>query len=181
MAQALSIQTEDIMPDYKTEYLVGIDVGSTTTKIAAMDPVSEELVWFEYRRHGAAQLQSVQSALERCAAAFPGAAVRVALAGSGAKPIADLLGLPFTQELVANAVALRRLYCEIGTAIELGGQDAKMLFFRRDEASGELQSSDMRMNGSCAGGTGAFIDEVASILKLPVELAVGYTTTGCFR
>ena len=169
MAQALSIQTEDIMPDYKTEYLVGIDVGSTTTKIAAMDPVSEELVWFEYRRHGAAQLQSVQSALERCAAAFPGAAVRVALAGSGAKPIADLLGLPFTQELVANAVALRRLYCEIGTAIELGGQDAKMLFFRRDEASGELQSSDMRMNGSCAGGTGAFIDEVASILKLPVE------------
>ena len=55
------------------------------------------------------------------------------------------------------------------TGIELGGQDAKMIFFRRDQETGALQVADMRMNGSCAGGTGAFIDEIASLLRTPVE------------
>ena len=58
---------------------------------------------------------------------------------------------------------------EIGTAIELGGQDAKIIFFQEDKRTGELQVADMRMNGSCAGGTGAFVDEIASLLKTPVE------------
>ena len=69
---------------------------------------------------------------------------------------------------MANSIAIRRLYHEVRTAIELGGQDAKVLFFRRDEKDGSLNVADMRMNGSCAGGTGAFLDEVASILRVPV-------------
>ena len=147
------------------EYLVGIDVGSTTTKIAAVDPDSGEIVYYDYRRHGSAQLDSVCAALERFGDRHPEALIRIAMTGSGAKPVADLLNLDFTQEVVANAIALRRLYKDVGTAVELGGQDAKMLFFRKDDRTGELQVGDMRMNGSCAGGTGAFIDEVASILK----------------
>lgn len=70
---------------------------------------------------------------------------------------------------MANSIALQKEYADVGTAIELGGQDAKMIFFRRDPATQTLNVADMRMNGSCAGGTGAFIDEIASILKVPVE------------
>ena len=73
------------------------------------------------------------------------------------------------QEVAANAIALQDQFDQVGTAIELGGQDAKMIFFK-DSENGQSQSvSDMRMNGSCAGGTGAFIDEIASVLKVPVE------------
>lgn len=70
---------------------------------------------------------------------------------------------------MANSIALKKHYEEVGTAIELGGQDAKIIFFNKDSRSGQTNVSDMRMNGSCAGGTGAFIDEVASILKTPIE------------
>ena len=89
------------------------------------------------------------------------------MTGSGSKPIAKILGLPFVQEVVANSIALKNSYSNVNTAIELGGQDAKMIFFSRED--GQLKTRDMRMNGSCAGGTGAFIDEVASILKVPIE------------
>lgn len=158
------------MEKQKTEYLVGIDVGSTTTKITAADPISKEIVYFEYRRHGAEQLKSVRDALDRFALFCPEAEIYAAMTGSGAKPIAGLLELPFTQELVANAIALRHSCPQVGTAIELGGQDAKMLFFQSEgEVSGEPQAVDMRMNGSCAGGTGAFLDEMAAVLKIPVE------------
>ena len=154
-------------------------MGSTTTKLAAWDPVSGRVVWSDYRRHGAAQLDSIKRALKRFAEHFPGARIRVAMTGSGAKPCADLLGLPFTQEVVANAIALKAVLGLVGTAVELGGQDAKMLFFRPGEKDGSaLKVDDMRMNGSCAGGTGAFLDEVASILKLQPEELNGMAAEG---
>ena len=78
------------------------------------------------------------------------------------------MDVPFVQEVAANAIALQDKYESVGSAIELGGQDAKMIFFRREEGTGALQVADMRMNGSCAGGTGAFIDEIASVLKVSV-------------
>ena len=150
------------------DYYVGIDIGSTTTKIAVADARTEELLYSDYRRHHARQRVSVKTALELLEEHFPGAKVQVALTGSGSKYIAESLEVPFIQEVVANSVALRRHYQDVGTAIELGGQDAKIIFFHKDE-QGTINVSDMRMNGSCAGGTGAFIDEVASILKVPVE------------
>ena len=149
--------------------LIGIDVGSTTTKIAVIDEKTEELLLADYRRHHAAQLPSVLKALQLAQEHFPDARARLALTGSGAKPAAEALQAPYIQEVVANSIALRKLYKQVGTAIELGGQDAKMIFFGRDEKTGEMNVSDMRMNGSCAGGTGAFIDEIASILKVPTE------------
>ena len=149
--------------------LAGIDVGSTTTKIAAVNPENGEVVYSDYRRHHANQVQSIIRVMEGFQEKFQGVKLRLALTGSGAKPIAEKLKVPFIQEVAANALALRKKYPSVRTAIELGGQDAKIIFFRKDEKTGDLNVADMRMNGSCAGGTGAFIDEVASILKVPVE------------
>ena len=148
---------------------VGIDVGSTTTKICALDAQSHNLLHTSYERHGARQAESVRAALNSLEKLFPQADIRLALTGSGAAPIADKLGVPFVQEVVANACAIQALYPRTRCAIELGGQDAKMIFFRISETTGALDVADMRMNGSCAGGTGAFIDEIASVLNIPIE------------
>ena len=157
------------MNETKKVFLVGLDVGSTTTKIAAIDQESHEIQYSDYKRHHAAQKKSVYDALNLFKEKYPDALVRVALTGSGAKLLAEELGVPYIQEVVANSIALKDNYSDVRTAIELGGQDAKMIFFRKDSNTGDLTVADMRMNGSCAGGTGAFIDEIASLLRVPVE------------
>ena len=148
---------------------VGIDVGSTTTKAVALDPRDGTVLYSSYRRHGARQAESVSRQLDDLLRRFPYSRMRGALCGSGARPIAEALGLPYIQEVVANALALQRLYPTARTAIELGGQDAKVIFFRPDEATGAPTVADMRMNGTCAGGTGALVDEIATLLRVPVE------------
>ena len=115
------------------------------------------------------RLQSIIDRLNEFYDRFPGCRVRLCLTGSGASTAAELLGIPFVQEVTANAIALQSRYARVGTAIELGGQDAKMIFFREADENGVQSVADMRMNGSCAGGTGAFIDEIAAVLKVPVE------------
>lgn len=145
---------------------LGIDVGSTTTKIVAINPCDDSVLFSRYKRHNACQVPSVQEALREVDSFFPEAIFRVAVCGSGGKNIADALGVPYVQEVVANSIAVRKSYENARTAIELGGQDAKVIFFGRDESTNRLTVSDMRMNGSCAGGTGAFIDEIASLLKV---------------
>lgn len=159
-------------------FLAGIDVGSTTTKAAVIDAENQEILFSDYKRHNAAQLQSVQTILTKIRSHFPNAKLQIAFTGSGAKPIAELLNVPYIQEVVANSIALQKYYHNVGTAIELGGQDAKMIFFGKDAENGNLKVDDMRMNGSCAGGTGAFIDEIASILKIPVENFDSYAKKG---
>ena len=133
--------------------LVGVDVGSTTTKIAAMDKTNHQLLYSSYDRHHAMQLNSVHTALEKAKEVLQGGKVCLIFTGSGARGIADYLGVPFIQEVVANSIALKKDYSQVRTAIELGGQDAKMIFFRQEKETGALQVTDMRMNGSCAGGT----------------------------
>ena len=145
---------------------IGIDVGSTTTKIAILN--GEELIFCRYIRHFARQRDSILELLKAAAETLDKkATASICLTGSGARTLAERLELPFTQEVVANSMALRRFYGKIGTAIELGGQDAKIIFFR-DNDEGKPEVFDMRMNGSCAGGTGAFIDEVATVLDIEV-------------
>ena len=148
---------------------VGIDVGSTTVKAVVLDALTGETLFETYRRHGARQIQTTAAVLDEIARRFPKAAIRVALCGSGSEDIAEAIGAPFIQEVVASAVSVGALYPQANCAIELGGQDAKMIFFRHDESTGGQEVADMRMNGSCAGGTGAFIDEVAEVLNIPVE------------
>ena len=146
---------------------MGIDVGSTTVKILIIDIEKNEILYNHYERHHAEQWNTTQRLLKSVAEKFPRTSFRIAVCGSGGKPIADKIGAHYIQEVVANSAAVRTLYPASRTAIELGGQDAKIIFFYND--NGRLVTSDMRMNGSCAGGTGAFIDEIASLLKVPTE------------
>lgn len=164
-----NIETQKTKGEFKSRpaLCVGVDVGSTTTKVAAIE--GKKIIYSDYRRHNAKQAQSVCRALRGLEEKFPDTPIRLAMTGSGAKPVAEALGVPFIQEVVANSIALREKYQHVRTAIELGGQDAKIIFFHKEKETGALNVSDMRMNGSCAGGTGAFIDEIASILKVPVE------------
>ncbi|MDR2518470.1 MAG: acyl-CoA dehydratase activase [Spirochaetaceae bacterium] len=148
---------------------IGIDVGSTTVKAAALQPDTKKAVFFKYERHNAAQSERVHAFLKEIFLRFPKEMFRIAVCGSGGRPIAETIRAPYIQEVVANAIAVRTFYPNTRAAIELGGQDAKITFFYYDKAAGRLAAGDMRMNGSCAGGTGAFIDEVASLIRAPVE------------
>ena len=150
-------------------YHLGIDVGSTTAKAVVFDPLAQRVLFSRYVRHNAHQVETVATLLRTVAKEFPECSFRLIACGSGGTTIADALGVPFVQEVVANSLAVRRDHKNVRCAIELGGQDAKMVFFERDEKSGATTVADMRMNGSCAGGTGAFIDEMAALLKVPVE------------
>lgn len=144
----------------------GIDVGSTTVKLVIRDADTGEMVYSTYQRHFARQQETLKNILTELPAEFADQKMKGAVCGSGGKPVSRKLGLPFVQEVVANAAAVCELYPQAGTAIELGGQDAKVIFFQKDLKSGKLKTSDMRMNGSCAGGTGAFIDEIAALLNI---------------
>ena len=150
-------------------YRIGIDVGSTTVKIAIVYAATGEVRYTDYVRHHAYQASCVRDVLARAREITGASHARVAICGSGGKALAEAIGASYVQEVVANARAIQALYPAANTAIELGGQDAKMIFFTHDDATGALEVSDMRMNGSCAGGTGAFIDEIAALLDTPIE------------
>ena len=149
--------------------LIGLDVGSTTVKVVAIDSASRQVIHSSYERHHAHQAACAARALRRVAPELTGRPCALAVTGSGAAPIAEACGAPFVQEVVAGAAAVQSLYPQARTVIELGGQDAKMIFFKTDPYHGASRVDDMRMNGTCAGGTGAFIDEIASVLGVPTE------------
>jgi predicted CoA-substrate-specific enzyme activase len=165
---------------------IGIDVGSTTAKLVVVNPaaLSDPQVLFiraaHYTRHNARQAETVHTLLSRVISDFPAVRFRAAVCGSGGKTIADVLQVPYIQEVVANSIAIKTFYPQTRVAIELGGQDAKIVFFYFDKATNRLMASDMRMNGSCAGGTGAFIDEAAALLKIPVEEFESCAARGSF-
>ena len=166
------------MNDANTELLVGIDVGSTTVKAAAVNAATHKLVHAAYRRHHAHQLATAIQVLDELQGAIGDVAVKLAVTGSGGRELASALGVPYVQEVIANSVAVATHYPNARVAIELGGQDAKMIFFEPGYEPETLKVSDMRMNGSCAGGTGAFLDEVATLLKIPVEELNAYASNG---
>ncbi len=150
---------------------IGLDVGSTTAKIAAVDASSKKLVFSAYERHNARQAECAARLLGSLNDAFPGAAFSAMVTGSGGTTISRLTNIPYIQEVVANSIAIDALHPQTRCAIELGGQDAKMIFFADQEKTGQHTVADMRMNGSCAGGTGAFLDEVATVLNIsPTQL-----------
>ncbi len=157
------------MPSKTRSLRLGLDIGSTTVKVVVVDPESGEILFSRYVRHNARQREVVLQLLQEVTLHFPGESFRVAVCGSGGKVIADALGMHYIQEVVANSAAVKALYPQTRCAIELGGQDAKVIFFYYDEKTQQLMTSDMRMNGSCAGGTGAFIDEIAELLHIPTE------------
>ena len=153
----------------KITHLLGLDVGSVTVKIAVVEKESLNLVYHDYQRHNSQQSVCVLKLLKAAHKKFKGANFALAICGSGGPQIAKTLNAFFVQEVVANSIAIKHHYNNVGLAIELGGQDAKVIFFNKNDLDGELQVSDMRMNGSCAGGTGAFIDQIATLLAVKTE------------
>ena len=156
---------------------VGVDVGSTTVKIAVVNPQNGELLHSRYQRHNAMQAKTVKELLTEAHSLFAQGFV-VSFCGSGGQPFAEKTKAFFVQEVVANALAVREMYPETRVAVELGGQDAKVIFFEKDKTTGKLLASDMRMNGVCAGGTGAFIDQVAELLRIKTEEFESYASRG---
>ena len=150
---------------------VGLDVGSTTVKIVVIDSNKKE-IYSDYTRHFSDTKNTVCKVLESLPEKFPDSKFTIALTGSGAMSAATFLGLPFIQEVVACKRAVEKFIPQTDVVIELGGEDAKIIYFD--------QSIEQRMNGTCAGGTGAFLDQMASLLDTDTaglnELAKDYTT-----
>lgn len=145
---------------------VGLDVGSTTVKVAVWDPIEKALIHSRYERHFADQVGAARRLLTEVHDLFPQRSVGLAACGSGGQPVTEALGGLYIQEVVAASIAIQNLYPRTKTAVELGGQDAKVLFFKRLSPGHGPQVTDMRMNGVCAGGTGAFLDQMAELLSV---------------
>lgn len=151
------------------ELRLGIDIGSTTVKVVLINKDNNEVLFSDYKRHNAYQAKTTKELLKLALPYAKDNIVKIAICGSGGKPVATAIKVPFIQEVVANAKAIEIMYPNTKTAIELGGQDAKVLFFQYDENIKSPVASDMRMNGCCAGGTGAFIDEIATLLNVKTQ------------
>ncbi|MBW2631367.1 MAG: CoA activase, partial [Deltaproteobacteria bacterium] len=145
--------------DCKQIYFSGIDVGSTTVKVVICDS-SGKPVFSRYRRHNVMILETVLSILEEAHDQMGDIQLDLAVTGSAGMGIAESFGIPFVQEVVASAKLIKKIYPEVRTLIEIGGEDSKIVFFD------DHFRPDIRMNGSCAGGTGAFIDQMAVLLDV---------------
>ncbi len=148
---------------------LGIDVGSTTVKLVVLDR-NDNLIYSEYERHYSDIKKTIYELINRTCERFENESATVMVTGSGGMSVSQWLRLPFIQEVIAGAEAVQRFIPQTDVAIELGGEDAKITYFRG--------GTEQRMNGTCAGGTGAFIDQMASLLNTDAqglnELARGY-------
>src|SRR5580692_4748727 len=163
---------------------IGMDVGSTTVKAVVVDPATKQILWSDYQRHHTKQPEYVQSMLEAILAAFPGHPTegwRMFLTGSG--PLAVPTGGKFVQEVNAVTLAVEHLHPDVGSVIELGGQDAKIIMFKTDGKSDGTspaepgrgpqkkgKTANASMNDKCASGTGATIDKCFLKVNAPPEM-----------
>ena len=138
--------------------LLGIDVGSTTVKIAVLTD-GKEILYTSYERHFARVKECVLAQLAVVKEKF-GGDFRISITGSAGLGLAERSGVSFVQEVQAAFTAIRKYYPDADAAVELGGEDAKIIFI--------TGGTEQRMNGSCAGGTGAFIDQMATLLNISV-------------
>ena len=136
---------------------LGIDIGSTTVKIAILDQ-NHKILFSDYERHYANIRETLASLLKKAYEKLGNLTLHPMITGSGGLTLADHLKVPFTQEVIAVAASLQELAPKTDVAIELGGEDAKIIYF-------EGGNVEQRMNGICAGGTGSFIDQMASLLQ----------------
>ena len=141
---------------------LGIDIGSTTAKLVAIDE-SGKILFSAYRRHNAKVRETLAASLADLAAVCPHCELRTRITGSVGMGLSEQYGIGFVQEVVAAARAIHVSNPDVATMIDIGGEDAKVVFFNNGEPG------DLRMNGNCAGGTGAFIDQMAVILGTDVD------------
>lgn len=135
---------------------IGLDVGSTTVKVVVMNN-NLDTIEMSYRRHFSDTKNTICDVLTELINKYSNSTFTVALTGSGAMSASKFLDLPFIQEVVSCKRAVEKYIPETSVVIELGGEDAKIIYFDK--------SIEQRMNGTCAGGTGAFIDQMASLLN----------------
>ena len=142
-------------------YSLGIDVGSTTVKTVILD--GNEIVYSKYERHFSKVRETVAEQLKIIRDKYKGDKFKIAITGSAGLGIAEASGITFVQEVFSAFIAVNKQYPDADVVVELGGEDAKIIFL--------TGGVEQRMNGSCAGGTGAFIDQMASLLDVtPMEL-----------
>ncbi|MBQ2579325.1 MAG: 2-hydroxyglutaryl-CoA dehydratase, partial [Lachnospiraceae bacterium] len=141
----------------KKMYKLGIDIGSTTVKVAVLDN-NDQILFSDYERHFANIRETLRDLIEKAKAVTGDIEVAPIITGSGGLTLAKHLGIPFVQEVVAVSTALTHYAPQTDVAIELGGEDAKIIYF-------ENGNVEQRMNGICAGGTGSFIDQMASLIQ----------------
>ena len=141
-------------------FRAGIDIGSTTVKLVITDKEGN-IVFGKYKRHRAHTQETLAELLSEAKNAVGDCILKMTITGSGSMNLGKALSVPFVQEVVAVASALKKYAPQTDVAIELGGEDAKIIYFK--------DSLDERMNGICAGGTGSFIDQMASLLKTDAE------------
>jgi len=135
---------------------IGIDVGSTTVKIVVLNN-KLEIIQAKYERHFSDTKKAITSLLEEIIELYQEYNFRITMTGSGSLEISEIIGIPFVQEVIACKNAVKKYEDRTDVAIELGGEDAKIIYFG--------SSIEQRMNGSCAGGTGAFLDQIAVLLN----------------
>lgn len=139
---------------------IGIDIGSTTAKAIVLD-ASGKIVYNIYKRHKARIQECLLEILNEIQTTFPHIPkASICFTGSAGMGVAELHNLPFIQEVVAASEVIQKHFPQTKTLIDIGGEDAKIIFYEQGKAP------DIRMNGSCAGGTGAFIDQIASLLHI---------------
>ncbi len=150
---------------------VGLDIGSTTVKIVVFDENLNN-IYSNYTRHFSDTKTTLYNVLDKLVKDYPNSKFTVSLTGSGALDISKILEIPFIQEVIACKSAVEKLIPQTDVVIELGGEDAKIIYFDK--------FIEQRMNGTCAGGTGAFLDQMASLLNTDTaglnELAKTYET-----
>ncbi len=139
---------------------IGLDIGSTTVKIVVTDS-NDEILHSKYQRHLSDMRNTLVDVIDEASSILKDKKVTVNVAGSGGISVSEWLGIPFVQEVIASTQCIKRHIPNTDVAIELGGEDAKLTFFDN--------SIDQRMNETCAGGTGAFIDQMATVLQTDVE------------
>ena len=139
------------------KYTLGIDIGSTTVKIAILDE-NDTLLFADYQRHFANIQETLAELLAKAYGKLGELTLHPVITGSGGLTLANHLGVPFVQEVIAVSTSLQKIAPQTDVAIELGGEDAKIIYF-------EGGNIEQRMNGICAGGTGSFIDQMASLLQ----------------
>ncbi|GHU41450.1 2-hydroxyglutaryl-CoA dehydratase [Clostridia bacterium] len=153
----------------KNLHRLGIDIGSTTVKIAILDE-NGELLFSDYERHFANIRETLSDLVQKAKKKLGATTVAPMITGSGGLSLAKHMGVPFVQEVISVSTALQDYAPQTDVAIELGGEDAKIIYF-------EGGSVEQRMNGICAGGTGSFIDQMASLLQTDAEGLNTYAKT----
>ena len=142
---------------YQKIHKLGIDIGSTTVKIALLNE-TDDLLYSDYERHFANIQETLSNLIEKAFQQFGDISIAPVITGSGGLTLATHLEIPFVQEVIAVSTALQHEAPQTDVAIELGGEDAKIIYF-------EGGNVEQRMNGICAGGTGSFIDQMASLIQ----------------